>query len=206
LLRVFALASPSQKAALRSGRTILFQELTKEQQRAVHQGVFLHYWDSEVTYTGGPAGPEGRVGGSWVPGWKDEITEMLPNGIRGDAPISIVSSRADLALLRRDNGVVLLREDDYVSSSIASARKGGFESKLAFKMVTRNRFDLCVGLIPHVTKHFTFDESRIPRSEWLTFGQLPEAYRKRVEEGVRAYGSDGRVAPPPPLDDSHFFW
>ncbi|MCC7433802.1 MAG: hypothetical protein IT363_03895 [Methanoregulaceae archaeon] len=169
-LRLFALATPTQQSALRSGRAINFGALPPEARQTAHRLIFDQSLSDVMLLFGLQRG-----------GAKD-ITDQFPNGIPNGAALAVRATSAEGALIRSAGSERFL--DARALATLM--RQPSNQCPTEFCFTVQNKIEIELSVFPNQTRIFT-DETKGRKGSWGSYAALPEDFRARVQ---RATGGD----------------
>jgi len=154
------------------------------------------YWEGDMTLDNPTSRPEVEDS---TAGLEADLTEVLPRGPERAAPMMLTSSEVPIALVKRPEGLINALDPAGVADSIWRSRQSGGDAKLLYKKGLQSRWDLALRVNSKVTKHFYYNETHA-EGDWGPYAQLPAAFRRQVDDALRAYAGaeKGDGKPPPP--------
>lgn len=193
LLRLYAAANAAERRALLSGRTLRAGELATAARHVLNKEVYGRLWNREIM-----AFIARTEDGSATPGYRDDITEMLPSGVPNNLPIKLTFDDGNEFWTKRADGLTTSQAANGIAGTLYEARQQGTENKLRFRPVARREYDLQIQLGSTFSRHILFNEFQPTAQGWLAFSGLPAEVRANVEELARQRRDEGKGGKPPP--------
>lgn len=166
-LRLYALATPSQQSALRSGRTIKLGALPTEARQSASRLIFDHSLSDVMLLFGLQRG-----------GAKD-ITDQFPSGLPNDATLAVRATSVEGALIRRAGS-----ERFMDARALATLmRQPSNQRPNEFCYTVQNKLEIELSVFPNQSRAFT--EESVAERKWGSYEALPEAFRARVQQASR---------------------
>lgn len=166
-LRLYALATPTQQSALRSGKAIKFGALPTEARQSAHRLIF-DQWVADIMLLAGL-----HRGGA------KDITDQFPNGLPNDAAVEVRATAVEGAFIRRAGS-----ERFVDARGLATLmRQPSNQRPTQFCYSVQNKLEIELSVFPNQTRIFT-DEAKGRTGTWGGYAALPEAFRARVQQAT----------------------
>jgi hypothetical protein len=216
-LRVWGLLSSGQRNVLLDGRPLQLGALNQPLLETLHRMVYFSREGPDIQAPGLGGQGAGRRGGlgRWTMGMDDPLTErtyVLPNGVPRDGALTARVTRTPVAIGVADDGrfgVARSAREIAMARTVLLGMGDGEQLPMGrayprYVMAERVSIRLQLALSPRATMARTVGEVNLAQgARAAAFEQLPEAFRRQVEEASRAFGRGARrevtreVQPPP---------
>lgn len=165
-LRLFALATPAQQSALKSGTAVRLNALSPEARQAAHQIVFDHTMSDVMVH----AGRDYRGG-------VRDITDQFPDGLPTSTSVQVQITTTDGVSIRTSG-----TERFVAPHALATLmRQPAAQRPKELRYGVQRKLEVGLNVVADQAKSF-FERDLTRQGRWVKYDDLPEALRARVQQ------------------------